>query len=248
MNTVRNVLRNSKLLLSLVTAVSPSKSPQLFRVVPKKLRRLEGDTATRPLLRRFDCVSSRGFSDLFVRCTCRHPSSKHFRRRRLCRRLPRRLPRSKSVKGVLRVWRPCATQRWSGPCACIGARSSSVRGTCSSRAPTLRHGMLASSDTACVKGGTAARRPFSAPSIVTPKPHVDLCGRTRLAFACSLRSMSAPPPTLSQTVTLSQRPSDFATVDSQVARVSRAGLSVLGGYGDAAASAVCSNPACSLSR
>ena len=29
MNTVRKVLRNSKLLLSLVTAVSPSKSPQL---------------------------------------------------------------------------------------------------------------------------------------------------------------------------------------------------------------------------
>jgi hypothetical protein len=96
------------------------------------------------------------------------PSSKHCRRR-LCRRLPRRLPRSKSVKGVLRVRRPCATQRWSGPCACSGARSSSVRGPCSSRAPTLPR-MLASSDTACVKRGTAAL--FSAPYIATPKPHV----------------------------------------------------------------------------
>ena len=129
------------------------------------------------LLRRFDLPSR-----------YRRPSSKQFRRRRLCRRLPRRLPR----RG-LRGWRPCATQRWSGPCACIGARSASVRGTCSSRAPTLRHGMLASSDTACVKGGTAARRPFSAPSIVTPKPHVDLCGRTRLAFACS-PIYERPPP------------------------------------------------------
>ena len=163
MNTVRNLLRNLKLLLSLVTVVSPSNLLNFFEDVAATLfLSLFSDG-------RFDCVSSRGFSDLFVRCTCRHPSSKHFRRRRLCRRLPRRLPRSKSVKGVLRVRRPCATQRWSGPCACSGARSSSVRGPCSSRAPTLPR-MLASSDTACVKRGTAAL--FSAPYIATPKPHV----------------------------------------------------------------------------
>eukprot|EP00964_Phaeocystis_antarctica_P075043 scaffold46265_cov47-Phaeocystis_antarctica.AAC.3 len=40
----------------------------------------------------------------------------------------------------------------------------------------------------------------------------------------------------------------LATVDSQVASVPGAGVSVLVGYGDAAASAVCANPVCSGAR
>ena len=67
---------------------------------------------------------------------------------------------------------------------------------------------------------------------------------TRLGLA-ALRFLQPP---IASRHLVCRRPSDFAIVDSQVAKVSRAGVSVLGGYGDAAASAACFNPAYSLSR